>query len=125
MDNDALKTVHKIYENDSSVAVYAADDVFSTVIGMAAADTEGVLGLSDLNTGELVTKINSKTMSRCLRFDFGEEQNTVLVGIIVIAGCNLLKVSTDVQNKVMAAVKDVIGFQMDRVNIQITDVRAK
>lgn len=125
MDNELLKSLHKISESDSSGQVYAADDVFVTVIGMAAVDVEGVLGLSDLNTGELLTKLNVKTLSRSLRFDFGEEASSVLVGIIVVQGSNLLQVSLAVQTKVMAAVKDIIGYQFDKVNIQITDVRAK
>ena len=125
MDNELLKTVHRIYEKDPVATVYAADDVFVTVVGMAASDVEGVLGLSDLNTGELQTKLNIKTLSRCLRFDFSEEQTSVLIGLIIEAGSNLLKVSEAVQIKVMSSVKDYIGTELDRVNIQISDVRTK
>ena len=125
MDNELLKTVHRIYEKDPVATVYAADDVFVTVVGMAASDVEGVLGLSDLNTGELQTKLNIKTLARCLRFDFSEEQTSVLIGLIIEAGSNLLKVSEAVQIKVMSSVKDYIGTELDRVNIQISDVRTK
>ena len=43
--------------------------------------------------------------------------------IVVVAGDNLLGVSTKVQRKVLAAVKDIIGCDLSRVNIQISDVR--
>ena len=125
MENELLKSVHKIYENHPVATVYAADEVFVTVVGMAASDVDGVLGLSDLNTGELLTKLNIKALSRCLRFDFTEDQTSVLIGIIIEAGTNLLKVSEAVQTRVMSAVKDYIGTELNKVNIQISDVRNK
>ncbi len=125
MENELLKSLHKIYESEKTGAVYAADDVFVTVVGMAASDVEGVLSLSDLNTGELLVKPTLKNLSRCLRLDFGGDQISVLVGIVVEAGSNLLAVSCNVQNKVISAVKDIIGCDLSRVNIQISDVRSK
>ncbi|MBO4872091.1 MAG: Asp23/Gls24 family envelope stress response protein [Lachnospiraceae bacterium] len=124
MENELLKSIHKIYENDRTT-VYAADDVFITVVGMAASDVEGVLSLSDLNTGEICLKPTVRNLSKCLRFDFSSDQITVLIGIVVEAGSNLLAVSTAVQNKVLNAVRDIIGCTLSRVNIQISDVRSK
>ena len=125
MESEALKSVHKIYESDHSGTIFAADEVFHTIVGVSASEVEGVMGLADLNTGELVTKINAKTLSKCLRFDFSNKQITVLVGIIVLSGSNLLSVSKAVQAKVRAAVKDLIGSDLTRVNVQISDVRSK
>ena len=124
MENELLKSIHKIYENDKTT-VYAADDVFITVVGMAASDVDGVLSLSDLNTGELCVKPTIRNLSKCLRLDFSGNQITVLIGIVVEAGSNLLTVSTNVQNKVLNSVKDIIGCSLSRVNIQISDVRSK
>ena len=124
MENELLKSIHKIYENDKTT-VYAADDVFITVVGMAASDVDGVLSLSDLNTGELCVKPTIRNLSKCLRLDFSGDQITVLIGIVVEAGSNLLTVSTNVQNKVLNSVKDIIGCSLSRVNIQISDVRSK
>ena len=124
MENELLKSIHKIYENDKTT-VYAADDVFITVVGMAASDVEGVLSLPDLNTGELCVKPTIRNLSKCLRLDFSGDQITVLIGIVVEAGSNLLAVSTNVQNKVLNSVQDIIGCSLSRVNIQISDVRSK
>ena len=124
MENELLKSIHKIYENDKTT-VYAADDVFITVVGMAASDVEGVLSLSDLNTGELCLKPTVRNLSKCLRLDFSGDQITALIGIVVETGSNLLAVSTNVQNKVLNSVKDIIGCTLNRVNIQISDVRSK
>ena len=99
--------------------------MFITVVGMAASDVEGVLSLSDLNTGELCVKPTIRNLSKCLRLDFSGDQITVLIGIVVEAGSNLLAVSTNVQNKVLNSVKDIIGCSLSRVNIQISDVRSK
>ena len=124
MENELLKSIHKSYENEKTT-VYAADDVFITVVGMAASDVDGVLSLSDLNTGELCVKPTIRNLSKCLRLDFSGDQITVLIGIVVEAGSNLLTVSTNVQNKVLNSVKDIIGCSLSRVNIQISDVRSK
>ena len=124
MENELLKSIQKIYENDKTT-VYAADDVFITVVGLAASDVEGVLSLSDLNTGEICVKPTVRNLSKCLRLDFGTDQISVLIGIVVEAGSNLLAVSTNVQNKVLNAVRDIVGVTLSRVNIQISDVRSK
>ena len=125
MDNELLKSVHVVAELSNSGTVYAADDVFATIVGLNASDVDGVLGLSDLNTGELITKINNKSLGKALRFDFAENAVSVLVGIIVTAGSNLLGVSRAVQNKVASAVQDMIGITLAAVNIQISDVRSR
>lgn len=125
MDNELLKSVHKIYESNNNGNVYAADDVFITVVGMAAADVEGVLSLSDLNTGEMYVKNSIRNLSKCLRMDFSSERTTAQVGIVVSTGSNLLNVSKAVQNKVLTAVRDIIGVNLDQINIQISDVRSK
>lgn len=125
MENELLKSVHKIYEAERTGSVYAADDVFVTVVGMATTDVEGLLGLSDLNTGELCTRPTVKNLSKCIRFDFTDNQITVLIGVIMISGSNLLNVSSVIQNKVFMAVKDIVGCEINKVNIQISDVRTK
>ena len=124
MENELLKSARKVYQSDI-LTVYAADEVFVTVIGMAAADVAGVLSLSDLSTGELCLKPTVKNLSKCVRLDAADGQLTALIGIVVVAGDNLLGVSTKVQRKVLAAVKDIIGCDLSRVNIQISDVRSK
>ncbi len=125
MDNELLKSVHLVAELSNSGTVYAADDVFSTVVGYNASEVDGVMGLSDLNTGELITRINNKTLAKALRFEFTDEAVSVLVGIIVTAGSSLLGVSRAVQSKVASAVQDMIGITLAAVNIQISDVRSR
>lgn len=125
MDHELLKSVHLISESCFGGMVYAADAVFSMVVGLNASDVKGVMGLSDLNTGELITKMTEKNLSKALRFDFSDNSVTALVGIIVLAGSNLLEVSKAVQNKVASAVQDIIGISLAAVNVQITDVRSR
>ena len=125
MDNELSKSLHPVYISEKGGAIYAADDVFITVIGMAASDVEGVLSLSDLNTGELCVKPTTRNFSKCLRLDFDGDKTSVLIGIVVQAGANLLGVSKNVQQKVLNAVTDIIGSALDTVNIQISDVRSK
>ena len=125
MENELLKSIHVIGESPKSGTIFAADDVFSTVVGLNASEVEGVMGLADLNTGELITKMNNKSLNRALRFDFTEGAVTALIGIIVVAGSNLLSVSRAVQHKVSTAVEDIIGVTLKSVNIQISDVRSR
>ena len=125
MDSETLKSVHLIGESSFGGQIYAANEVFALVVGHNATEIKGVMGLSDLNTGELITKMTDKNLGKALRLDLGKENMSVLVGIIVLAGSNLLEVSKAVQKKVADSVENIIGVSLSAVNVQITDVRSR
>lgn len=125
MDSEALKSMHLIAESSFGGSIYAANEVFSMVVAHNASEVKGVMGLSDLNTGELITKMTDKNLSKALRLDFTKNPVSALVGIIVLSGSNLLEVSKAVQNKVADSVENIIGVRLSAVNVQITDVRSR
>lgn len=125
MDNESLKSVHFISESTFGGSIYAANEVFALVVGHNATEIKGVMGLADLNTGELITKMTDKNLGKALRLDLGKKNMSVLVGIIVLAGSNLLDVSKAVQKKVADSVENIIGVSLSAVNVQITDVRSR
>ena len=124
MENEVLKNLHKIC--DSGVGtVYASDDVFTTVVGMTVFEVDGVAALADVSTGEAQSRMGVKNLARCMRFDFEENTLTVTLSLILTFGCNLPEVCSKVQNKVISAVCDMIGYEVRRVNIGIADVKMK
>ena len=124
MDNETLNNLHRICENELG-AVFAADDVFTTVVGMAASEVEGVFALADLSTGEAQAKLGVKAMSRCMDFDFDDNTISVTLSLIISFGYNLPEVCGKVQSKVIGAVTDIIGYEAKSVNIGIADIKLK
>lgn len=125
MDSENLKSVHLIGESSFGGQIYAVNEVFALVVGHNATEIKGVMGLADLNTGELITKMTDKNLGKALRLDLGKKNMSVLVGIIVLAGSNLLEVSKAVQKKVADSVENIIGISLSAVNVQIMDIRSR
>ena len=125
MDSETIKSMHLIAESSFGGSIYAANEVFSMVVAHNASEVKGVMGLADLNTGELITKMTDKNLSKALRLDFTNNPVSALVGIIVLSGSNLLEVSKAVQNKVSDSVENIIGVPLSAINVQITDVRSR
>lgn len=121
MENELLKTMHRIDEK-AYAAVYVADDVFTTIIGMSATEVDGVYSLADLSTDEAQAKLSLRSFSRCMRLEFNEDRITVTLALTIAYGYNLPEVCAAVQGKVICGISNMIGYTVERVNIKVADV---
>ena len=122
MENELAKSMHKVDEIEDSANVYVTDNVFYTIIGMAAGDVEGVHSLADLSSQEALTKPSQRVFNRCAKLDFGENEVDVSLCLNIAYGNSIPEVSKNVQNRVISSIADMIGYTVRRINITIADV---
>ena len=122
MENELSKSMHKVDEINGEASVFATDNVFSTIIGLAVGEVGGVHSLADFNTQEALTKQSQRTFNRCTKLDFGENEVDVSLCLNIAFGSNIPEVSAAVQSKVAAAITDMIGYSVKKINITVADV---
>lgn len=101
-------------------------DVIAKIVGGAATDCEGIVGMASKNQlkdgfAELLKKDN---FSRGVIVRFDEEQNLLIdMYIIVSYGTRISEVAINVQNKVKETLNDMLGLNAAAINIFVQGVR--
>ncbi len=122
MENESAKSMHKVDGIEDKAAVYVTDNVFSTIIGLAVSEVNGVHSLADYSTQEALTKQSQRTFSRCLKLAFGEKEVNVSLCMNIAFGSSIPEVAANVQHKVAAVISDMIGYTVGQINITVADV---
>ena len=122
MENELAKSMHKVDEIPDEAAVYVTDNVFNTIIGLAISEVDGVHSLADYATEEALTKQSQRTVNRCSKLDFGENEVDVSLWLNIAYGSNVPEVANNVQNKVISVISDMIGYTVGQINITVADV---
>ena len=106
--------------------VYASDDVFLIVAGLAVGEIEGVYSLADYSSGEVLPLGNVKNFSRAIRLEFTEDHVvSVKLSIHILFGYNIPEIAGKIQEKIMNEIFNMIGCHVAFVNIRIADVKLK
>lgn len=101
-------------------------DVISKIVGGAAMDCYGIVGMASKNQlkdgfTELLKKDN---LSRGIVVRFDEEQNLLIdMYIIVSYGTRISEVAGNVQTKVKASLNEMLGLNAASINIFVQGVR--
>lgn len=106
-------------------AIRIADEVVSTVAGLAAVDVEGVHSMSGGWGTDLVEKLGRKNLAKGIKVEVIEDQTTIDIYIIVEYGYPIPQVAENVQNDVKVAVETMTGLKVAAVNVHIVSVSMK
>jgi len=99
-----------------------ADDVVSSIAGLAVTEVEGVSKLANV-PNELVAKLGRKNLSKSVGITFNDDETlNVEVKIEVRYGFNIVKVSKDVQDKVKQSLFTMTGLEVKTVNVHVTGI---
>ena len=108
-------------EQDCGI-IKIADDVVSSVAGLAVTEVEGVSKLANV-PNELVAKLGRKNLSKSVSISFNEDDTlNVDVKIEVKYGFNIVKVSEEVQEKVKQSLFTMTGLTVKTVNVHVTGI---
>jgi uncharacterized alkaline shock family protein YloU len=110
--------------NDLGV-IRIADEVISTVAGLAAAEVEGVATLSGGWGTDLVEKLGKKNLGKGIKVEATGEQTTIDIFIVIEFGYAIPKVCEKVQKEVKAAVEGMTGLMVAAVNVHVVSVQTK
>ncbi|MBQ9663275.1 MAG: Asp23/Gls24 family envelope stress response protein [Oscillospiraceae bacterium] len=107
-------------EENGSINI--SEDVISSIVRTAAADVEGVSGLSVTAGAELAEMIGLKTLPKGVKVRF--ENNRILVDTIISVsyGCNVVSVAKNVQDAVRNVILSSTGFEDAEVNVHVSGI---
>jgi uncharacterized alkaline shock family protein YloU len=124
---DSKDAKYTVAENASSGIVQIADDVVSSIVGLAVTEVDGVARLTGDITRDLVAKLGKKNLSKGVVVSFedaedGSKKIRVTTSIQIKFGYNILEVSENVQEKVKTALLTMTGLECLSVNVKVSGI---
>ena len=121
MEKDENQTGYTL-ENGNMGQVQIADEVVAIIAGLAATEVEGVASMAGNITNELVSKLGKKSLSKGIRVKVEDGLVNVNVALNIAYGYSVPKTCKKVQEKVKAAIENMTGLEVEKVDIQIANV---
>lgn len=100
--------------------VKISDDVIATVSGIAIEDIKGVAGLA---AGGKEIAFGIKAPAKTVRAEMKDNFVVVDLDIVVNYGTNIPEVAWEVQSKVKKAVESMTGLVVQKVNVNVKDIK--
>ena len=122
MEKDENQTGYTL-ENGNMGQVQIADEVVAIIAGLAATEVEGVASMAGNITNELVSKLGKKSLSKGIRVKVEDGIVNVNVALNIAYGYSVPKTCKKVQEKVKAAIENMTGLEVEKVDIEIANVR--
>lgn len=124
---DTKDTKYTIAENSDKGIVQIADDVVSSIVGLAVTEVDGVARLTGDITRELVAKLGKKNLAKGIYVSYddaedGSKKVKVNVSIEIKFGYNILAVSESVQEKVKSTLLTMTGLECSVVNVKVSGI---
>lgn len=107
--------------NDMGV-VRIADEVVSTVAGLAAIEVEGVASMSGGWGTDLVEKLGKKNFGKGIRVEINDQETSIDIFLSIMYGYPIPQVAENVQKEVRSAVEMMTGLNVKAVNVHIVSV---
>lgn len=121
-DNESKNVNWSSKEISSIGEVMIADDVIATIAGLAATEVEGVSAMQGNVTNELVGKLGMKNLTKGVRIKVTEAGVAVDLSIQMRYGYSIPKTCKAVQEKVKAAIENMVGLPVEVINVHIVGV---
>ena len=121
MEKDENQTGYTL-ENGNMGQVQIADEVVAIIAGLAATEVEGVASMAGNITNELVSKLGKKSLSKGIRVKVEDGIVNVNVALNIAYGYSVPKTCKKVQEKAKAAIENMTGLEVEKVDIQIANV---
>ena len=121
MEKDENQTGYTL-ENGNMGQVQIADEVVGIIAWLAATEVEGVASMAGNITNELVSKLGKKSLSKGIRVKVEDGIVNVNVALNIAYGYSVPKTCKKVQEKVKAAIENMTGLEVEKVDIQIANV---
>ena len=116
------RITYKIQDLGGIGEVQIADEVVAIIAGLAATEVEGVASMAGNITNELVSKLGKKSLSKGIRVKVEDGIVNVNVALNIAYGYSVPKTCKKVQEKVKAAIENMTGLEVQKVDIQIANV---
>lgn len=113
---------YSISENVNIGQVKVADEVVAVIAGLAATEVKGVESLGGNITGDIISKLGMKSLSKGVKVFVEDSTVKVDVALNIKYGTEIPKVSEIVQEKIKSAIETMTGLTVSEVNIKVSSV---
>lgn len=96
-----------------------ANDVVTTIAGLAVAEVEGIAGMCSAGGGLLK---QNRAGNKGVKVEIGPEEAAVDVYVVVEYGTPIQKACLDVQENVRKAIESMTGLHVVRVDVHVQNV---
>lgn len=122
MENNQEVNNENIISVDKNTTIKISDDVISVIAGLAAAEVEGISGMTLGFVDGINEMLGKKKFSKGVKVDVTDMDVTIDIYVSVQYGCRIPDVAWDVQNKVKESVENMTGLNVKAVNINVQSV---
>lgn len=124
MKEQDVKQVYKTLQlsADDIGEVLISSEVVASIAGLAALEAEGVQSTIGSMANELAGKLGVRNFGKGVKAVIENDEVTVDMNINMKYGYNILKTSSQIQDKVKQAVESMTGLTVNNVNIYISGV---
>ncbi|MHB1611766.1 MAG: Asp23/Gls24 family envelope stress response protein [Sulfobacillus sp.] len=103
-------------------SVQIANDVIAAIAGLAAADVDGVVGMTGGLAGGLSEMLGKKDPTKGVKLEIKDNQVGLDLYLIVRFGKKIPEVASRVQEQVKIQVENMTGLHVTHVNIHVQGV---
>lgn len=100
-----------------------ANEVLSTIAGIAACDIEGVAGMCGGFKDGIAELLGKKNLAKGVKVAVEENSVTIDVAIIVDYGAKLPTVCENIQQSVIKAIENMTGLTVNAVNVEVEGLK--
>lgn len=111
----------EVIQSNSGTVTYA-DDVIATIAGLAAAEIEGVAGMSGGMVEGIGELLGRKNLTKGVRVEVGQQEAAVDLNLVVAYGATIHQVCRDVQENVRKAIETMTGLKVVEVNVNVLGI---
>lgn len=108
--------------NELGGKVVFAEDVVATIASLAAAEVDGVYGMSGTTFEGIGEKLGKKNYTKGIKVEVGTVECAVDMTLIVKYGYRIQEVCQKVQQSVKNAIETMTGLHVVEVNIAVNSV---
>ncbi|HBZ02295.1 MAG TPA: Asp23/Gls24 family envelope stress response protein [Lachnospiraceae bacterium] len=112
-----------VLNNDENKGIIQiADDVVSSIVGLAVTEVDGVSKLTGDITREIISRLGKNNLSKGIKVTYEEDSVSVDVSVCVKFGYNIVDVSKAVQEKVKQSLLTMTGLKCSVVNVKVSSI---
>ena len=112
-------------DNKETGTIQIANEVIEIIAKLAAAEVDGVAGMSGSVVGGIaeMLKGKNKKLSKGVEVEAGDEQASVNLSVIVEYGTSIPDIANQIQKRVKHAVESMTGLAVKEINVKVQGVQ--
>lgn len=104
--------------------ILISDEVICTIAAAAVMEVEGVVSLNTNIGSDLAEILGVKMLGKGIKLTVEESNVTIECAVVLSYGYDVVEVAKNVQQSVKNAVESMTGFQVERVDVNVSAITA-